>query len=440
MLGVEGKSPVFTACAILQEIMNIAGRINLTDRVKEQLPAELCGFIKAAGEEANRQQQKLYMVGGVVRDLLLERVNLDIDLVVEGDAIKLAEEITRINHAKVIPHPRFGTAKIQWGKRNIDVATARAETYASPGALPTVKPGTIIDDLARRDFTINTMAIELNPRHFGQLIDLHGGRNDLKQRLIRVLHEKSFIDDATRIWRAVRYEQRLDFNIEPSTLLLLNRDIDRLDTISGDRIRRELELVLSEELPEKSLRRADELGVLARLHPSLKGDDWLAETFARALEMCQPDSPHPQLYLALLFYRLTLKEAENLISYLHLPGMSSQVIRDTMAVKDSMEALLVHGLPPSQVYHILHGYSLTALTACSIATGSPAAAEHIELYLNVLRHVNPVLSGGDLKKMGIPEGPRIKEILQTLREARLDGKINSRREEEMMVRRFSNHP
>ncbi len=407
--------------------------INLADRIKEQLPADLLDFVKAAGEEANRQQQKLYLVGGVVRDLLLERANLDLDLVVEGDAINLADEMARINNAKVTPHPRFGTAKLQWGRRSVDVATARAETYARPGALPAVRPGTIGDDLARRDFTVNTMAIELNPRRFGQLMDVHGGVPDLKQKLIRVLYEKSFTDDATRIWRAVRYEQRLGFSIEPATLLLLNRDIDMLETISGDRIRHELELALKEEMPEKTIQRAAELGVLAKLHPSLKGDDWLAETFARAFELCQPESPPLQLYLALLLYRLSSDETEKLISYLRPPGMSAQVIMDTVAIKEKIEELSAHGPPPSQVYHLLHGYSQTALTAGSIATGSATAAEHIELYLNVLRHVNPALSGDDLKKLGVPEGPQIKKILQTLREARLDGRISTIGEEEEMV-------
>jgi tRNA nucleotidyltransferase (CCA-adding enzyme) len=408
--------------------------INLASRIKEQLPADLLGFIREAGEVTQRQQQRLYLVGGVVRDLLLERHNLDLDLVVEGDAIKLAQELAVINKAKVTPHPRFGTAKLQWAKRSIDVATARAETYTRPGALPAVKPGTIGDDLARRDFTINAMAVELNPRRFGELIDPHAGRKDIGQKLVRVLHEKSFIDDATRIWRALRYEQRLDFHLELATSELMKQCTVWLGTVSGDRVRHELELVLEEELPERAIIRADELGVLSRLHPSLKGDDWLAETFTRARERCLPDTPHPQLYLALLTYRLKTVETENLIKYLRLPGKTSEVLQDTVSIKDKMNELATPGLAPSHVYHLLHGYGLTALTTVSLAAGSPTAAEHIELYLNVLRYVNPALGGEDLKKLGIPEGPRIKEFLQFLREGRLDGKINSKKEEEEAVR------
>lgn len=414
--------------------------INLTDRMQEQLPSDLLDFIKKAGEAAQKHQQRLYLVGGVVRDLLLERSNFDLDIVAEGDAIKLAREMAHLNRAKTTVHPRFGTANLLWAKRSADITTARTETYEKPGALPTVKPGTIVDDIARRDFSINAMAIELNPRHFGEFIDLHSGRRDLKRQVVRVLHDNSFIDDATRIWRAVRYEQRLGFRIEPATLKLLKRNVAMLSTVSGDRIRHELELVLKEEEPENAIKRAGKLGVLNRLHPSLKGDDWLAETFALARERCLPDNPPPNLYLALLAYRLTADETEQLISYLRLTKATAQLLRDTSAIKAKIKELSAPGLAPSLVYDFLHGYSLTALTAGALGAASPTAAEHIELYMNVLRHVNPVLSGDDLKKLGVPEGPKIKDVLQALREARLDGKLDSKEDEEEMVRGLLNPP
>ena len=172
---------LWTGCAILLGKMCAAATTNLSKRIKDQLPSDIVSFIQQAGDTANQLQQRLYLVGGVVRDLLLERVNLDIDMVVEGDAIKLAQQINSEGHAQIIIHPRFGTAKLKWGNRSADFATARAETYARPGALPSVKPGTIKDDLARRDFTINAMAVELNPRHFGELIDPFGGQGRFKE-------------------------------------------------------------------------------------------------------------------------------------------------------------------------------------------------------------------------------------------------------------------
>lgn len=407
--------------------------INLAGQIEKQLPADTYNFIKAAGKVAQKQEQRLYLVGGMVRDLLLERSTLDLDLLVEGDGIKLARKLADINQAKVTVHLRFGTAKLQWDNGSTDVATTRTETYARPGALPTVKPGTIKTDLFRRDFTVNAMAIELNPGHFGELIDPYAGKDDLERKSIRVLHTKSFIDDATRIWRALRYEQRLDFRIEPSTLKLLKRHIAMLATVSGDRIRHELELVLKEAIPEKALSRADKLGVLAEMHPSLKTDARLSSVFSRA-RMRFSGSPPPPLYLTLLAYHLTKDEIGQLIAYLRLPKSYSRVLEDTIAIKGKAEELSVQGLAPSRIYTLLHGYSSTALTANSLALDSTTAAEHIELYLNVLRNVQTALSGDDLKGLGIPEGPRVKEMLQRLREARLDGKVAGKKDEETMVR------
>ncbi|MFC1970598.1 CCA tRNA nucleotidyltransferase [Chloroflexota bacterium] len=411
--------------------------INLASRIDKQLPAGMVDFMKVAGKAAQKQKQRLYLVGGVVRDLLLERSNLDLDLVVEGDAINLAQELAHLKQVEATIHPQFGTAKVQWDNCSVDLATARAETYAKPGALPTVRPDTITSDLSRRDFTINAMAVELNPGHFGELLDPHGGRNDLENKLVRALHSKSFIDDATRIWRALRYEQRLDYKIEPTTLRLLKRHTDMLATISGDRIRHELELVLKEAFPEKALRRADELGVLTHLHASIKCNGWLGEKFARARTLSLPQPPPPVLYLALLSYRLTVDDIKELISYLRLPKSSAQALRDTAAIKAKIEELSVHGLAPSLIHAMLHGYAAPAYTVNSTATGSTIAAEHIELFINVLCHVHPILTGEDIKQLGVPAGPRIRETLQRLRKARLDGKVKSRKDEEEMVRGLS---
>ncbi|MFC2021680.1 CCA tRNA nucleotidyltransferase [Chloroflexota bacterium] len=405
--------------------------INLASEIEKQLPFELVDFMQTAGLVAASQGQSLYLVGGVVRDLLLGRPNFDLDLVVEGDAINLAQRLADIVQGKTITHPRFGTAKLKWNEWSVDVATARSETYAKPGALPSVKPGYLASDLFRRDFTINTMAIELIPDRHGQLIDLYDGRDDLNNKLICVLHERSFSDDATRIWRGLRYEQRLNFQLEPITLELLKRDIPMLDTISGDRIRHELELILKEEFPEKILTRAEELEVLPKLHPALKANAWLAEKFGQARKINFPDLTLPGLYMVLLAYRLTNEENEQLISHLRLPKSLAQTLRDTSSLKATLESLANPQLAPSRIYHLLHGYSLTAITANSLATDSPVARQHIQTFLTKLRYIRPSLT--DLKKMGIAPGPQIKEILQRLHEARLDGKVTDKKGEEGLV-------
>ncbi len=405
--------------------------INFSDRIKRQMPAELVEFLQHAGDASVSLGQQLYLVGGIVRDLLIERDNLDLDLVVEGDAASLARQLADATHGKVIPHPSFLTAKLRWDNWSVDLATARTETYARPGALPTVKPGSISTDLFRRDFTINAMAVELTAGHYGLLIDPYGGKDDLDRKLVRILHEKSFVDDATRIWRGIRYEQRLDFQLEPDTLKLLLRDVPMLDTLSGDRIRHELERILKEELPEKVLRRADELGVLARMHPAIKGDDWLVEKFRQARS---ENSNLPTLYMALLAYRLSDEESEELISKLSLPKSLSETLRDTGRIKAWYESLSDPGLAPSSLFKILKDYSLPAIMAHYLANDDPVLREHIHIFLSRLRYVKSSLTGADLQKMGIKPGPRMKEILQRLLDARLDGRIKTKKEEEEMVK------
>jgi tRNA nucleotidyltransferase (CCA-adding enzyme) len=300
-------------------------QINLTDKIEKNLPAELVALIKQAAATAASKTLPLYLVGGIVRDLLLGQPNFDLDLVVEGDAIGLAKEIAEKVEGKLTVHKMFNTAKIVLDKWTIDIAMARTETYARPGTLPVVAPGTLKTDLFRRDFTINAMAVSLNTDNYGELMDLYGGLNDLKKKYIRILHEKSFIDDATRIWRAVRYEQRLGFQIEPGTLKLLKRDVAQLKTVGGYRLRRELELVLKEKEPEKALVRADGLGVLKELNTSLTADEWLASRF-RAARLS--NRANPDFYLGLLTYRLTNDEALQITKFLRFSAEQVRTINE----------------------------------------------------------------------------------------------------------------
>lgn len=403
---------------------------NLADQMFKQLPAELVEFMRVAGQTASSKGQSLYLVGGVVRDLLLRRTNLDMDLVVEGDAIGLAQQLAEIVKGKILTHARFGTANIKWEGWSVDLATARSEAYERPGSLPGVKPGSLDSDLFRRDFTINAMAVELMPKCFGKLVDLYGGMSDLKRKLIRILHERSFIDDATRIWRGLRYEQRLSFQLEADTLRLLRRDIPMLDTISGDRIRHELELILREVEPEKVILRAEELGVLAKLHNSLKGDSWLAQKFKEARQL--KTSPSVELYISLLTYRLN-KEKEEFISHLKLNKSAAQVLRDTSNLKNKLDVLSMQEAKPSSTYQLLSGLTPEAITAVFIADDSPVVRQRIRLFLNKLRYIRPVLTGSDLLKLGIPQGPEVKEVLSRLHKARLDGEVTSKKEEEVLV-------
>ncbi len=409
-------------------------QFNLAKIIEKQLPPELVNFMWLTGEVALGRGERVYLVGGVVRDLLLEQQNLDLDLVVEGNAIELALQLKEVNGGEIITHLRFSTAKLTWDRWSVDFATSRSETYDKPGALPRVKPSSIGDDLSRRDFTINAMAVHLNPGDYGKLLDPCGGRRDLKKKVIRILHEKSFADDATRIWRALRYEQRLGFRLERKTLSLLKRDVDMLDTISSDRIRYEIECILREGYPEKILSRAEELGVLAKLHPALKGNGWREQKFAQARQLTSPHPAEIGLYLALIAYPLNDEEAESLISRLNLPKSLARTVRDTIALKDKIRLVTIPGISPSSIYNFLDGYSAQALVASSLATQSPTASQNIRFFLSKLRHVEASLSGEDLMKMGVTQGPQIKEVLELLRQARLNGRVTTREGEEELVR------
>jgi len=410
--------------------------VNLSDQIKKRLPTELVHLMEAIGALAAHQDQHLYLVGGAVRDLLLERETFDLDLAVDGDAIALAQLLANTTQGKLTIHTRFKTASLRWKEWRIDLTTIRSETYDQPGALPRVGPGSLADDLLRRDFTINAMAVQLDPGRYGGLVDLYGGREDLERGHIRILHEKSFTDDATRIWRALRYEQRLGFRIEPETLGLLKRDIAMLDTISGDRIRHELELVLKESYPEKVFRRTDELQVLSGLQPCLKGNNWLSEKFEQARQVSSPTPPPASLYLALLTYTLTTEQLERFIVRLKLPRPLAQILRDTCRLKAGIESLAAPDLKPSHVYEVLHDYSPAAITATSLATDSPETSRNIHQYLVRLRYVKQALTGEDLKTMGVTPGPRISEILTRLQAARMDGEASGRQEEAKLVREW----
>jgi tRNA nucleotidyltransferase (CCA-adding enzyme) len=406
---------------------------NLSSQLKKYLPPPVLALMKIAGREASELGLGLYLVGGVARDLFLGRANFDFDLVVEGDAINLAQRLAKDSQAKLTVHSRFGTAKLNYPDFGLDLATARSETYSKPGALPTVKPGSLKDDLIRRDFSINAMAMSLNPQRFGELIDLYQGKDDLKHRLIRILHPNSFIDDATRILRAIRYEQRLGFRLETETEKLLRRDVNMLATISGDRIRHELELILKEDKPELVLRRAEELGVLHQLHPSLKENGWLSQKFEQARQSYKRVSL-PPLYLCLLIYNLTDKENEEFISRLNFPKSSAQVMRHALQLKAKLHILANPQLKPSDIYQSLHGYSTQAIQANALASELPIASQHLQLYLTKLHHVKTLLSGEDLKRMGISAGPRTGKILSALHKARLNGEVRTRRDEEKLSR------
>jgi len=409
-------------------------RVENTDLSQQiaALPEELVAALAQLTAAAQTKDCQIYLVGGAPRDLLLGHSVHDADIVVLGDVATLAKAFVTSPH-KITLHSTFGAATVILDNIRLDLSSARSESYAYSGALPTIHPGTLKDDLRRRDFTINTMAVSLNTGDYGRLIDYCGGQADLEARLIRTLHPLSFADDPTRIWRAVRYEQRLGFNIEPNTLKWLTQNLARLKNLTGDRIWYELECSFQENNPELVLTRLGELGALRLLFPGIQADDWLAQKYQEVRAL---GSSSLSVYLALLTYRLRSNATKALADYLHLDNSLRRILRDTQDIKAKLQVLSRPNLKPSTIYNQLHGYVPEALETARIASTSPAAKRHIALYQNKLRMERPSLTGDDLLALGIPKGPIVGELLQKLLKARLDEGVKNRNDEISLVKTF----
>ena len=401
------------------------------DRLITALPAAGREALHALILAARARSLALYAVGGCVRDLLLERPTLDLDLTLEGDAPALARAAAAgLRGVRCTVHPAFRTATFKSDDMRIDITSARAETYERPGALPAVRPGSLRDDLSRRDFTANALALALTGDRAGDLIDPFHGAADLEAGLLRTLHEASFRDDATRILRGARYEARLGFRFEPQTLRWLRRDIRYLDTISGRRLRDELLRVLREPRPERILLRLHGLGALAALHPSLSFDERLASAFARLREL--RDEPSATACLALLAWELTPPEAAALAARLSLTRREGEAMR---AAPDAQALLptLAADVPPSRVVELLSPLPTAAVWALAVAAEGPAAERALH-YLRRWRYLKPALDGHALLALGARPGPQLGEVLRRLKVAKLDGEVHSRKDEERMAR------
>lgn len=375
----------------------------------------------------------LYLVGGSVRDLLLGRPIRDLDLVTESEASNLASAIAEKLGGSLISHGRFGTATVQLAGLRLDFSTARCETYPQPGALPQVAPSDMHDDLWRRDFSINAMALCLAGNTENLLLDPTGAQTDLEQGIVRVLHPASFIDDPTRIFRAVRYEQRLRFTVACNSLDLLHEALEgnALATVSSDRVRRELELLFLEDRPLPGLMRAEELGLLQAVQPGLTA------RYLPSPEYPAPDcaAPHPPLvYLAALACSLSPQQADAFVARLNMPTEWAAVARDAASTMTSVGALGTEDLKPSQAVEMLHGRHPCALEAVRHSCGHELTRQRIESYLAEWRHTAPYLKGGDLQALGVEPGPETGRILNELSKARLDGLASSPQEEIALVR------
>ena len=386
---------------------------------------ELSGFATELGID-------LYLVGGSVRDVLADAPLTDVDVMASDNPERLIERIRGSGDAKVRKASAFGTWSLTVRGVEVDISTARRETYEHPGALPKVFPGTVEDDLARRDFSINAMAISLGEDSWGDVLDPHDGAADLERGLIRVLHSRSFEDDATRILRAVRYACRLDFRLEPRTETLLERGLSYLSTISPDRVRHEIERIFREQRAVDMIETAGRLGVLAAIHPRLRVDAGAL----RAIQAEQEDDARrADLLLGSMVQSVEDCDAESVIERLNLHADWARLVRDVATVRTRLPELSDEKVTRSRVYQLLHGLHPNAVESCAMATSDAMVARWLRLYLDDLRHVRPLLGGDDLMALGVREGPEVGVLLTKLLDARLDGHVKSVEDEKAIVRR-----
>jgi tRNA nucleotidyltransferase (CCA-adding enzyme) len=418
----------------------------LSKFMKERFPGRVLDLLMEFGKVGDAMGVSVYAVGGFVRDILLRVENFDVDIVVEGEGIRFAEEFEKKFHCRIRTHKKFGTAIILFPDGlKVDVATARWEVYDSPAALPTVESASIKMDLYRRDFTINTLAIQLNPRAFGELIDFFGGVKDIKEKVIRVLHNLSFVEDPTRVFRAIRFEQRFGFQIGKHTQHLMKNalKVGFLERLSGGRVFSELILILQEETPLPALRRMRDFNLFHFLHPILKLDEQAEFLFEQIHHVI---TWFDLLFLEqwyerwlIYFYGLidSLKEKE-IAEFCERLAMNDKLKKRVLEGKLQADQSLLQifswintdrNPKRSEIYDVLDPLSTESKLFMMAKTTQVVTRRYISLYFTQLKDTKPLLRGKDLIEMGIKPGPSIKKALTGLLKARLDEQVTTRQDE-----------
>lgn len=436
---------------------------SLADRLESALPPARLALLKLVASASMAHNVALYIVGGFVRDLMLAEPSSDFDLVVEGDAIGLARRLAKTYGGRVSSHRRFGTAKWRLDRINkdllqalaiekdeatglpetLDFVTARTEFYTHPTALPSVERSSIKLDLHRRDFTINTLALRLDGQHYGKLLDPWGGGRDLRERKIRVLHSLSFVDDPTRMLRAVRLEQRLGFEIGPRSLELLQQALPLLSRVSGERIRSEFLQMFNERRVVEIFARLQSLNLLEAIHPSLRWGEWQEQRFRQVADFEPPqrwrlEAPPSRefLFYALILFQSRSDTVRTVSKRLHFPAaMAAQLEESTRLGRELPE--LIGNVTTSEMVARLEASAEDSVVAVWLALAdNQEAPQLIDRYLSEWRFIAPTVDGDTLREMGLPPGPAYSRILWTLRAAWIDGDIKTAKQEEKLLARL----
>ena len=423
---------------------------DVTTLMSGRLPGRISSSLKDIGAVAEELGYTAYVVGGFVRDLLLKKENFDIDIVVEGDGIKLAKEFAERFDATCKSHKRFGTSTVFLSDGfRIDFATARTEYYKSPAALPVVRQSLIRKDLMRRDFTINALAIRLGSKRHNMLVDYFGGEKDIKEKTIRVLHSQSFVDDPTRVFRAVRFEQRLGFRIEKDTEKLIEDAAEKklFHKLSGKRLFAELILILREPHCYRAVKRMNKSGLLRFFHEKFdfsKSQEDLMKRIEERIKWSQSIKIEEEyqdwlVCLAALVIKLDQNDLKQFCDRLAVPHRFRIKFKD---LRERYQNILLKlkkkkEIKPSCIVNILKDLSIEGIVFLTAFTNDNRTRNHLENYLTNFRKIRREINGNELKKLGIKPGPLFGKILDEIYEARIDKVINSKEGEIELAKKLA---
>lgn len=416
-----------------------------------KLPREIQDLIHLAGGIADKKNMPAYLVGGFVRDLILGVKNLDLDIVVEGDGINFAEDFARKLKAKLIRHRRFGTATVIVfdSKIKVDIASARKEFYLQPACLPEVTNGTLKNDLARRDFTVNAMAVGINKENFGRLLDFFNGKNDLVRKKIRILHDLSFIDDPTRILRAIRFERRYNFRLEFKTQKCLKEAVKlkMLEKVHPHRLRDELILILKEVHPSRQIRRIQELVGFGFINPYLsisKKSYKLLSSIENQIIWFRRQYPGRRQMDTWLIYFMGLldssliKDVKSICKkFAFRRGEEKRISTYKKIVRKLIRDLSQDRIKPSRIFTLLEPLSYEVILLVKAKYANPNIQRHIEDFFKIYNGLRICISGEDLHRLGIAPGPNYQKIFNKVLNAKLNGEARTKEEELALIKRLA---
>ena len=415
----------------------------------KKLPRELREVISQASKISRETQMPAYLVGGCLRDLILQGKNLDLDIAIEGNGIIFAQNLAQKLKSSLKIHERFGTATLILNDRlKVDIATTRQEKYPYNSALPIVSPGSLREDLKRRDFTINAMALSLAADMEQKIIDPFGAQDDLAIGRIRILHNLSFKDDPTRIFRAIRFSQRLGFKIEPKTLLLLKEAISDglLDKVNPHRMRDELILILKEQDPFGSIKKLGDLGALSFISTKLKigkSTRGLFKSIAIQIAWFAKNFPARRqldtwlVYFAALLAPLTYTQIKMIIYRLGLrKGDQKRIISYCRGRVKFISFLSKKQLTPEQIFSLLEPLSYETIILLSATTPNKNFKKYLVDFFEIYNGMRLCISGSDLGGLGILPGPEYRKIFAKVLTAKLNGQVKNRQTELALIRKL----